>query len=273
MPLSKMALILNFSFVCFPSVIHFLRLIKLIKMFFILVIRVLYPSEFYYLCIIVPGRNSGVELGQPSFLNHQSSNIFHDPKLSPVQKRGSASPSPSITSNNKELTIRSCLEYDTGVQEITEIPDDYLNESSVLKHLAKEVKVPSPNGTVKDNIENISQKFDSHLDFINRPPPPEYPKWSNKPRNKVNMEKANLSKSQPDLSKVGIDKVGGDLMTFKKGASSPRPKTKGREVESKSENIWCSNELIDTLIKENSALKMELDNMYQKVSKSQKVIM
>lgn len=135
--------------------------------------------------------------------------------------------------------------------------------------------MPSPNGTVKDNIDDVSQKFNTHLDFMNRPPPPEYPKWSTKlplnARNKVKAEKANLSKSQPDLSKVGIEKVGGDLMTFKKGASSPRPKTKGREeVESKTESIWSSNELIETLIKENGALKLELDSMYQKVSKAQK---
>lgn len=225
---------------------------------------------------ILLGRNSGAELTQSSYLPHQMSNIFHDPKLSPIQKRSSATPSPTV-SNNKDLTVL-CLDggnlYDTGVQEITEIPDDYLNESSVLKHLAKEVKVPSPNGTVKDNINDLTHKFDAHLDFVNRPPPPEYPKWTTKlplnSRTKANMEKANLSKSQPDLSKIGI--LGGDIITLKNVSSSPRPKTKGRAVvDSKSENAWSSNELIETLIKENSALKLELDHMYQKVSKAQKV--
>lgn len=229
----------------------------------------------YYLVNIL-GRNSGTELTQPSFLSHQMSNIFHDPKLSPIQKRSSATPSPTV-SNSKELTVLGLDAgnlYDTGVQEITEIPDDYLNESSVLKHLAKEVKVPSPNGTVKDNIDNLSQKYDTHLDFMNRPPPPEYPKWTTKlplnARNKMNIEKANLSKSQPDLSKIGV--LGGDIITLKNVSSSPRPKTKGREVDTKSENVWSTNELIETLIKENSALKIELDTMYQKASKAHKVM-
>lgn len=232
--------------------------------------------------MLLIGRNSGAELNQSSFLSHQSSNIFHDPKLSPVQKRNSGSPSPSI-SNSKEHSVRSSLEssnvrlYDTGVQEITEIPDHYLNESFVLKHLAKEVKVPSPNGTVKSNVEELSQKFENHLEFEKRPPPPEYPKWSDKnqniiTRNKNKAEKINLSKSQPDLSKVGIDKMGGDLMSFKKGISVPRPRTKGREeVDPKTETMWSSNELIDILIKENSALKMELENISQKVAKAHKV--
>lgn len=55
--------------------------------------------------------------------------------------------------------------FDPGMQEITDIPDDYLNQSSVLKHLAKEVKVPSPNGTTLKS-QNYS--------------PPKYQNWSEK---------------------------------------------------------------------------------------------
>lgn len=39
----------------------------------------------------------------------------------------------------KDRGLRS---YEQGMQEITEIPDDYLNQSHVLKHLAKEIKIP-----------------------------------------------------------------------------------------------------------------------------------
>lgn len=41
---------------------------------------------------------------------------------------------------NKKERLRR--EYEQGMQEITEIPDDYLNQSHVLKHLAKEMKIP-----------------------------------------------------------------------------------------------------------------------------------
>lgn len=37
---------------------------------------------------------------------------------------------------------RGLRAYEQGMQEITEIPDDYLNQSHVLKHLAKEIKIP-----------------------------------------------------------------------------------------------------------------------------------
>lgn len=232
--------------------------------------------------IIITGRNSGTtDVSPPSYLTHQSPSLYHDPKLSPVQKRGSASPSPSLASNTKDH-IRNSLEsgnirgYNTGVQEITDIPDDYLNQSSVLKHLAKEVKVPSPNGTSKnsENLEALykeaAMKYESCYDVdSNLPPPPEYPHWIEK----CNMENMKLSKSQPDLSKVGLGKMGGDLMSFRRGVSVPRPKTKGREENesNKASEFGPSVEMIELLTKENSVLKQELENCYQKVSKTQKV--
>lgn len=165
--------------------------------------------------------------------------------------------------------------FDTGVQEITEIPDDYLSQSSVLKHLAKEVKAPSPEGTVKkivDGLEqlNLSQtplKYDD-FNMDNLPPPPEYPKWMEKSpgRGKLNPEKVSLSKSQPDLSTIGLGKSSIDFNGFKRGTSAPRPKTKGRE-----EFDCASEEMVDILIKENTALKVEIEQCYQKVAKAQKV--
>lgn len=102
----------------------------------------------------------------------------------------------------------------------------------------------------------------------NLPPPPEYPKWLDKShgRGKMNMEKVSLSKSQPDLSTVGLNKNGIDFNGFKRGTSAPRPKTKGRE-----EFDCASEEMVDILMKENSALKTEIEQCYQKVAKAQKV--
>lgn len=87
-------------------------------------------------------------------------------------------------------------------------------------------------------------------------------------------EKFNLSKSQPDLSKVGVSKMGGDLVAFRKGATVLRSRIDGREEQSVSKGeseSWSSSDMIDVLMKENTALKNELDTFYQKVAKTQKV--
>lgn len=121
-----------------------------------------------------------------------------------------------------------------------------------------------------DGLEQLNQpplKFEDY-NIDNLPPPPEYPKWMNKSsgRGKMNPEKVNLSKSQPDLSSIGLNKGGVDFNGFKRGTSAPRPKTKGR-----AELDCASEEMVDILIKENSALKVEMEQCYQKVSKAQKV--
>lgn len=71
-----------------------------------------------------------------------------------------------------------------GVQEITEIPDDYLSQSSVLKHLAKEVKTPSPNGSSTTNDEPITNLLNNIkptlLDIENISASSEIPRWSDK---------------------------------------------------------------------------------------------
>lgn len=75
-----------------------------------------------------------------------------------------------------------------GMQEITEIPDDYLNQSHVLKHLAKEMKIPNNRPRTSSRERSLI-----HSDKESTP------KWvivSEPPSNsKVK------SKSQPDLTK------------------------------------------------------------------------
>lgn len=53
--------------------------------------------------------------------------------------------------NNKKDRLRR--EYEQGMQEITEIPDDYLNQSHVLKHLAKEMKIPQTATNKRSSLE------------------------------------------------------------------------------------------------------------------------
>lgn len=80
------------------------------------------------------------------------------------------------------------------MQEIAEIPDDYLNQSHVLKHLAKEIRIPSNRRSNNRDSDTIKE-------------PPKYAQWisaeqndQNKQNNIINNNEAK-SKSQPDLTK------------------------------------------------------------------------
>lgn len=231
---------------------------------------------------------------------HSSSVIYGESKSQSGQKRASNSPSPSLSSA-KDHSLRNSLEspgnrlYDgSGMQEITDIPDDYLSQSSVLKHLAKEVKAPSSNASSNMRDSGVSENVDidrlsiTRKDSIsvlvdyevhNLPPPPEYPKWVDKSplqasvnRHKKNAEKLSLSRSQPDLSCSGVNKINSDI-DFRRGVSAPRPRTKGREDTESSGELWPSAEMVEILIKENSALKLEVETCYQRIAKTQKVIL
>lgn len=74
-----------------------------------------------------------------------------------------------------------------GMQEITEIPDDYLNQSHVLKHLAKEMKIPSNRQRTSSRERSLNSKELT-------------PKWVLAEQNEQSNSKMK-SKSQPDLTK------------------------------------------------------------------------
>lgn len=80
-----------------------------------------------------------------------------------------------------------------GMQEITEIPDDYLNKSHVLKHLAKEIKIP--NGSRRRTSSRESSMLNSDTKD-----PPKYEQWAIDEQNEQTNNKIK-SKSQPDLTK------------------------------------------------------------------------
>ncbi|XP_012249296.1 angiomotin-like protein 1 isoform X2 [Bombus impatiens] len=164
-----------------------------------------------------------------------------------------------------------------GCQEITDIPDDYLSQSQVLKHLAKEVKVPSYS-KLTNNGGNIDMRMrdgdrgkQNDSESEDRPPPSYMSvllPLKNKSRLLGPMEKLTLSRSQPDLSRIGKP----DMDNYNLRATSPRPQTKGREeTESATGEIWPPSEMIQIVIQENSALKLELERCYNKVAKSQKL--
>lgn len=76
-----------------------------------------------------------------------------------------------------------------GMQEITEIPDDYLNQSHVLKHLAKEIKIPSNRQRTSSRERSLHDSEKEHTQ-----------KWVIAEQNEPNNNKLK-SKSQPDLTK------------------------------------------------------------------------
>lgn len=73
------------------------------------------------------------------------------------------------------------------MQEIAEIPDDYLNQSHVLKHLAKEIRIPSNRRSNTRDSDTIKE-------------PPKYAQWISAEQIDHNINEAK-SKSQPDLTK------------------------------------------------------------------------
>ncbi|XP_074104558.1 uncharacterized protein LOC141531003 isoform X2 [Cotesia typhae] len=162
-----------------------------------------------------------------------------------------------------------------GCQEINDIPDDYLNQSQVLKHLAKEVKPYSKLQSGGNNLEIRMREVDRAKQINN-----EFNDRSQSSYTSILMpakskhrllgptEKLTLSRSQPDLSR--IDKLGFD--GYDSPATSPRPQTKGREeVDIATGEIWPPSEMFQIIIQENSALKLELERCYSKVAKSQKL--
>ncbi|XP_057338714.1 angiomotin-like protein 1 isoform X2 [Microplitis mediator] len=162
-----------------------------------------------------------------------------------------------------------------GCQEINDIPDDYLNQSQVLKHLAKEVKPYSKLQSGGNNLEIRMRDVDRAKQINN-----EFNDRSQSSYTSILMpakskhrllgptEKLTLSRSQPDLSR--IDKL--DFDGYDSPATSPRPQTKGREeVEIATGEIWPPSEMVQIIIQENSALKLQLERCYSQVAKSQKL--
>ncbi|KYM79369.1 Angiomotin [Atta colombica] len=163
-----------------------------------------------------------------------------------------------------------------GCQEITDIPDDYLNQSQVLKHLAKEVKVPPyPNNSSslemrlgEIRIRDGDRGKQNESEYEGRSTPCYVsPLFKNKHRLFGPTEKLTVSRSQPDLSRIKMD-----IDNYKLRTISPRPQTKGREeLERETGEVWPSSEMIQIVIQENSVLKLELERCYNKVAKTQKL--
>lgn len=191
------------------------------------------------------------------------SSPYHTLKKTEGVKKPSGIPVPKV---HKEQTVTTTANYidiggqriytsppDHGVQEITEIPDDFLNQSSVLKHLAKEVaQSPTPRG----------------------PTPPASPRAPAPPRDdsrkskskcskaKLSKEKLNLSRSQPDLTSVGVRAVPG-------GSESSGWCSGGEGELEEPDDAFTA--VLDALAAENHQLKRQLADACERVAKTSKL--
>ncbi|XP_035438302.2 angiomotin-like protein 2 isoform X2 [Spodoptera frugiperda] len=191
------------------------------------------------------------------------SSPYHTLKKNEGVKKPSGIPVPKL---HKEQNVTTTANYidiggqriytsppDHGVQEITEIPDDFLNQSSVLKHLAKEVaQSPTPRG----------------------PTPPASPRAPAPPRDdsrkakgkcskaKLSKEKLNLSRSQPDLTSVGVRAVPG-------GSESSGWCSGGEGELEEPDDAFTA--VLDALAAENHQLKRQLADACERVAKTNKL--
>lgn len=181
------------------------------------------------------------------------------------QSKTTSFPSSSASSSP---TLSNATQGQT--REINEIPDDYLSQSHVLKHLAKEMKVVTPD--LKEENEanpprrllllDLSPRTQSR--FIDH-------RYSTPVHTTTPLDvqgKFSLSRSQPDLTQLVAAKAAQDRS---QAASMYRQTTKAKPSANKAELVWPASEMIQLLVKENSMLKAELEICFRKVAKSQKV--
>lgn len=147
-------------------------------------------------------------------------------------------------SNGGSKDLSSRRSFDPSMSEITNIPDDYLSQSQVLKHLAKEVKVP-PYYCDRTN-ENSNAYLKRGTNLLSGDGSP------------LNRSFRSKSKSQPDLSKN--NKI-----------SKPEPLAGSRHTIGNTRKEQRCMQMVDHLVQENNNLKLELEVCYQKVAKSQKL--
>lgn len=215
------------------------------------------------------------------------------------------SSSPSSGSGNassKDLDRdrdRSAQWYGPSLREIIDIPDDFLSQSQVLKHLAKEVKVyRSTAGNVisRQSPDTNQRSHQGPTEQMNRlslehrgnncqnpipssvgassskeetSPTPQYTEWpaSPLPKHLTNggiypLERMVLSRSQPDLSRIGEGKLlsAADIVGLANNRLAARDEERTAPVE-----------MVDMLIHENNFLRHELNECSQKVARSIKL--
>uniref|UniRef100_A0A182JNC2 Angiomotin_C domain-containing protein n=1 Tax=Anopheles christyi TaxID=43041 RepID=A0A182JNC2_9DIPT len=183
---------------------------------------------------------SSMDVSQSSY----NTLIIHDDIYSSVASSGReyAGSPPPYMKKERPRSYGEAAPAAPPMQDISEISEEYINQSHVLKHLAKEVKLSrattarnsrqqsSSGGSAVSNGDGGEQKMSSHGTGKGR--------RGSETANGAGANNGKLkSKSQPDLTRLyDIDP-----------------------------------EEVEALVKENQVLKQQLNNCYLKVAKSQKL--
>lgn len=193
---------------------------------------------------------SSLDVSQSSY----STLIIHDNNetqplfATPINKHDlyfiNSSPSPPNYNKNKDKsTSRTLVNYaghihdaNNSMMPITENEQQYLNQSYVLKHLAKEVQLPKAVESTRDS--GVSENTSNHQAH-----------WSSE--NGSGTGGRSKSKSQPDLTKLSGD-------------------SESHESNNSTTNTLNFNDF-EQLEVENNKLREQLNDCLMKVAKSQKL--
>ncbi|XP_058055217.1 uncharacterized protein LOC131206617 [Anopheles bellator] len=192
---------------------------------------------------------SSMDVSQSSY----NTLIIHDDIYGGINNRDYAgSPPPYMT---KKERPRSYGEAQVAMQEISEIPEEYLNQSHVLKHLAKEVKLPASStrgggrqqSTTSSTASTANAADGGIVESIGEHQP---------------------QKKAIDKRKAGsCEPTGGGTAA----AAGGNGKLKSKSQPDLTRLYDIDPEELEALVKENQLLKQQLNNCYLKVAKSQKL--
>jgi hypothetical protein len=156
-----------------------------------------------------------------------------------------SSPSPPNYNKSKDKSASRTLVNYSGHMPITENEQQYLNQSYVLKHLAKEVKLPNVIESTRDS--GVSENNSNQVN------------WSGDNGNGTNSR--SKSKSQPDLTKLSTDSADGH-----EGSNSATNTLNFNDFEQlEVENLKLREQLNDCLMKvaKSQKLEQEVTNIYR----------
>ncbi|XP_053664370.1 uncharacterized protein LOC128713534 [Anopheles marshallii] len=179
---------------------------------------------------------SSMDVSQSSY----NTLIIHDDIYSSVASSGreyAGSPPPYM----KKERPRSYGEAapNAPMQDISEISEEYINQSHVLKHLAKEVKLS------RANARNSRQQSSG------------------------GSTASNMDGEKKMANKGGQGRRGSETTAGGGGKSNAKLKSKSQPDLTRMYDI--DPEEVEALVKENQLLKQQLNNCYLKVAKSQKL--
>lgn len=179
--------------------------------------------------------------------------------------------SSNVSSQSKNIFMGTKFDFpEHSVQEITDIPKHYLDQSEVLKHLAKEVhhhQAPGDSSKTssldctKFQMTDLKKYTENKLNQLHNV------RKISEETDIIKTDGLIISHSHPDLTNIDYNNTKPDGKNVRISELNKRPKTHGRPaVEGDNE----TSHIIQLLSTENASLKNELDMYYRKVAKLEK---